>query len=193
MAVTAQSVIDQASFLLNDVARVHWTIDELVGWVNSAQMEIMKRNRGATSERKTFTMTAAAKSLQTIPVDCFYLLTLERVVDGPALREVNKATLDARPNWTTQTGVPKYYAYNDDVPNVFYINPAPTQDTQVEGIFAIRPTVITAVDKAAVGNLTVLDIYKDDVLNYVMYRAFSKDSEMASMEKAAGYQKAFYG
>ena len=43
------------------------------------------------------------------------------------------------------------------------------------------------------GNLGVRDIYQAAIENYILFRAFSKDSEPASAERAVAYGKAFYG
>lgn len=43
------------------------------------------------------------------------------------------------------------------------------------------------------GTLGVRDIYQAAIENYILFRAFSKDAEPASAERAMAYGKAFYG
>ena len=60
-------------------------------------------------------------------------------------------------------------------------------------MYSAYPTDITEPADGALytdvtGNLSLPDIYADDVLNLVMFRTYSKDSEFAgNTERAAGY------
>jgi hypothetical protein len=187
MAVSAQSIIDKAVIVLNDAAFVHWTLPELCGWINSAQLDLLKHVPGSLSERRSITLVAG-QALQTIPSDCYYLLSLERIAGGNALRPVAKETLDARPNWFNQAGVPTVYAYNPDVPANFYVFKQPTVDTAVEAVFALRPVDIPSNGS---GDLTVTDPYANAVLDYVLFRAFSKDAENAESGRAMFHYQAY--
>ena len=62
-------------------------------------------------------------------------------------------------------------------------------------MYAAYPTDITEPAEgttytAVIGSLSLPDIYADDVLNLILYRAYSKDSEYAgNAERASGYMQ----
>ncbi len=63
-------------------------------------------------------------------------------------------------------------------------------------MYAAFPSDVTepadgAIWSAVVGDLGMPDIYADDILNMILYRAYSKDSEYAgNTERAASYLNA---
>jgi hypothetical protein len=89
------------------------------------------------------------------------------------------------PEWYNLTGVTeiKHYTYDPREPRIFYVYPpAAAANASVELIYSAYPTDITepnstALYTAVTGNVSVADIYVNALVNYILYRAYSKDSE----------------
>jgi hypothetical protein len=113
-----------------------------------------------------------------------------------AVRLVPRQILDAQtPGWHALTGTVDilHYMFDERDPKTFYVYPPATNLAQLEVMYSAYPTDITepadgTTYTSVTGNLSVPDIFADDVLNLILYRAYSKDSEYAgNAERAAGY------
>jgi hypothetical protein len=63
--ITAQSLIDKASTILQDAGAVRWTAAELLGWLNEGQRFIYHLRKDSSA--KVTTMALAAGTRQTVP------------------------------------------------------------------------------------------------------------------------------
>jgi hypothetical protein len=113
-----------------------------------------------------------------------------------AVRLVPRQILDAQtPGWHGLPGSVNilHYMFDPRDPKTFYVYPPATDVAQLEVMYSAYPTDITEPSAGSTvedvtGNLSLADIYADDVLNLVMYRCYSKDSEYAgNAERAAAY------
>ena len=114
---------------------------------------------------------------------------------------VNREILDAQlPGWHAQAGVTEilHYMYDPREPRVFYVYPpAAASGASVEVTYASVPTDIAepadgALYTAVSGNIGVPDIYANAVQDYVLYRAYTKDSEYAgNAARAQAHYAAF--
>jgi ribosomal protein S13 len=106
-------------------------------------------------------------------------------VPGRSVRIVDREVLDTQdPYWHTNTASAeiKHFIYDNRIPTVFYVFPPSTAGAKLEVVYSVAPTDVTA----AGNTLSISDIYQDVVLNYVLYRAYSKDAEYASNAALAG-------
>lgn len=186
MAFTAQNVLQRVVITLLDPNAIRWPTAELVRYLNDGQRDIALVRPDATSTTATMTLTAGAR--QTLPSTGAKLLEVIRNTGGNkrAIRLVNRIILDAQvPNWYNQTGVTeiKHYTYDPREPRIFYVYPpAAATNASAELIYSAYPTDITepnstALYTAVTGNVSVADIYVNALVNYILYRAYSKDSE----------------
>lgn len=186
MAFTAQNVLQRVVITLLDPNAIRWPTAELVRYLNDGQRDIALVRPDATSV--TATMALAAGARQTLPSTGAKLLEVIRNTGGNkrAIRLVNRIILDAQvPNWYNQTGVTeiKHYTYDPREPRIFYVYPpAAAANASAELIYSAYPTDITepnstALYTAVTGNISVADIYVNALVNYILYRAYSKDSE----------------
>lgn len=193
--VIAQSMIDKASILLLDVAKVRWTQAELLGWLNDGQRDIATHRADACV--KTEAMTLAASTIkQAIPASGKQFVRLTRNLgadgtrSGRAITECDRATLDLfSPTWPRDSFGPEVIHYMPDPvdPKAFVVYPkAPAGQLQVE----IEYTYIPA-DIAAGAAITISDSFANALLDYVLYRAHSKDSEYVVAGLASGYYQAY--
>lgn len=207
MTITAQSIIRRATDILQDQTSVRWPANELVRWLNDAQRSIVKQRPDAMNTTATMTLAAGTRqdldnaSLALLPAKLIEITrNLAATSSKGSVTKVNRAILDSQtPGWHNLTpGVNVlHYMFDPRDPKTFYVYPPATVLAQLEVMYAAFPTDITEpadglTYTAVTGNLSVPDIYADDVLDLVLARAYSKDSEFAgNAQLAAAYaQKA---
>jgi hypothetical protein len=209
MSVTAASVVRKASILLGDQSLIQWGADELVLWLNDGQREIVTYRPDANL--KVFNATLSQGTRQdlstlsgvssTSPVK---LVDITRNVstasDGRVVRMIARDVLDAHdPTWhmTAASNTIKNFMFDPRNPRGFFVYPPASTNAQLEIMYSAAPTEVAlpasgSDSTAVVGNIGVLDIYANSLLDYVLYRAYAKDSEYAgNIQRAAAYYSAF--
>jgi hypothetical protein len=198
MTITAQSILERATDLLQDKGSIRWTMGELVRWLNDAQRTVIKLR--PDSMNVTATMTLATGPRQDLDDASFVLLPVKLVEitrnvaatsKKKAVRLVERSILDAHePGWYSlpSTVNIQHYTFDPRDPKTFYSYPPATTLAQLEVKYSAYPSDIDApADNALYGDVTgdisLPDIYADDLLNIVMFRAYSKDAEFS--DKAA--------
>lgn len=188
-STTAKQIIDRAAILLQDTTNIRWPRTELLEWLVEAQQYIVAVKPGARA--KVTSRQLSAGSRQTLPDDGASLIDITRNTTGSAIRLVSREILDAQiPNWHTQTSttVVTHYVYDPNAPEIFHVYPPNNGSGSVELIYAATPGAV-ANEAAAI---TLNDFYAPAILNYVMYRAYSKDSDYAANDaNAKAYFAAF--
>lgn len=193
--ITAQSIIDKASTLLLDTSNVRWSRAELLGWLNDGQRQIVTMAPSATN--KVATMKLVAGTRQNIPSDGWTLLNVIRYMGtdgtrpGRAVRVTSQQLLDSyNPNWhsSTPSVVPQSYVFDQQDMTAFYVYPPNTGNGYVQLNYSPEPADLTSESQPIV----VRDIFQTALLDYILYRACSKDAEYApGLQLAAGYLQTF--
>lgn len=193
--ITAQSIINKASTLLLDPTNARWTRAELLGWLNDGQRQIVLVAPNATN--KVATIKLAAGTRQSIPSDGWTLLNVIRYMGtdgtrpGRAVRVTSQQLLDSyNPNWhaATPTVVPQSYVFDQQDQTVFYVYPPNTGNGYVQINYSPEPVDLTSESQT----INVRDIFQTALLDYILYRACSKDAEYApGLQLAAGYLQTF--
>jgi hypothetical protein len=201
MSITAQSVVRRAFEVLQDTTSVRWPLHELVRWLNDGQREVAMYRPDSMSTN--FTMTCATGSKQSIPATGTKLINVVRNANSAnkrAMRMVEREVLDSQtPGWHNLSTVTEavHYMFDPRDPKVFYVYPPVANTVQLDIVYSALPTAIAEpADGAAyttiTGDLTVPDIFANAVLDYILYRAYSKDSEYAgNMARAQSHYTAF--
>lgn len=196
MSTTARSIIERAQAQLQDAAGVRWPATELLGWLNDGQREvvILKPN----SHVKNIAVRLASGTKQSLPTDGVQLIDVVRNMGadgntpGRAIRIVMREILDAQvPNWHIATAAVevKHYVYSLLDPKNFYVYPPQPAANQgyVEMVYGAAPA-----DATLNGPITLDDIYQNVLVDYILYRAYSKDTEYAAdQNRAATHQNAY--
>lgn len=202
MALTAQSIIRRAVETLQDNTSIRWPIGELVRYLNDGQREVVLYRPDAMVTGTTVTCVAGTK--QALPANGAKLIEVVRnsatTSAKKAIRMVNREVLDAQtPNWHNLTGSVDILHFMYDVrdPKVFYVYPPATVAAQVDIVYSAYPTDIADVADGSLytavsGNISLPDIYGNVVLDYIMYRAYTKDAEYAgNAARAQAHYQAF--
>lgn len=192
--IPAANLIYRAGLLLQDEDHVRWTKKELIEWINEGVGALVRMKPAAGARRGVFALapgtrqTLADADVQLIDVVCN--LGADDVTPGRAVRMTDRHLLDsANPDWhhMTPSITVRHYTYDDRVPTVFYVYPPAAAGAKVELMRAVLPD-----DVANDGDNVGLSIeYTDTLLNYLMFRCLSKDSEYANAGMATGYYQAF--
>lgn len=184
----ASDIISRARLVLLDADGTRWADSELLSWINSGQRFIALVRPDAVSSN--FTITLAAGTKQAIPADGFRLLDIVRNIKpdntgGRAVRYCDREALDAtEPGWHYATAKQEIrnYVFDNRDPTNFYVSPPALNTSKLEIIYAKKPTDASTT----ASTLTLLDIYEDPLLNYVLYRAYSKDAEFGQNSALSG-------
>ena len=194
--VTVGTIIGRANTLLNDPGFIRWPKQELLDYYNDATRAIVLVRPDANVASVAFTCVAGTK--QQLPSNALKLLDVVRNAGGHAIRYVDRAAIDANyPDWHSGNTATKVEAYclDERSPKVFYLYPGPAASVGVDIVYSVAPVAKTlaeveSVDTPAVADLD--DIYINPLLDWIMYRAFSKDAEWsANGNRATAHYQAY--
>ena len=200
MAISAQSIVHRVVDILQDTTSVRWPVPELVRYLNDGQREVVLYRPDATIKSATVTCVAGAK--QALPSDGAKLIDVIRNSasggTNKAVRLVAREVLDAQiPNWYGLSGELDvvHFTYDPRDPKTFFVYPPALTTTRVDITYSAFPTDISTPDDGSTyvdvsGNMDLPDIYANVVIDYILYRAYSKDSEYAGNAQRA---QAHYG
>ena len=194
--ITVSSVVSRVATLLQDSTNIRWPQAELLDYLNDGQREIVLYKPNAFVKNSSVKLITGTK--QTIPADGVQLIDVVRnlgtsgTTPGKAVRITMREILDAQlPDWHTITGTAevRHYMYSPLDPKTYYVYPPQPAANQgyVELIYGAAPT-----DATLVGTITIDDIYQTVLVDYMMYRAYSKDSEYAADANRAQAHQAAY-
>lgn len=208
MTFTAKDVMQSAATTLLDLDFVRWPLTEMLGYLNEGLREIVALKPNANT--KAVTLTLVPGTLQTLPAEYTILSRVTRnlitghtepggPVGSTAIRPIkDRAILDAMfPNWQADASLfsakVKHVIYDLADPRIFYVAPGNTGAGKVEAVVGAYVAEVPAPgDASMIDNFTATvglpDLYRNALVNWVCYRAFSKDSGLpASAERAAAH------
>lgn len=195
----AKTIIDDALLALSDVGATRWATSELLEWLNCGQLEIATLVPNSNTASISKLLVAGTK--QTAPSDSIRLIEFTRNMGsngsspGKAIRQIERKYLERyTPNWSTDTASAEvmHVMYDaEDNNTVFYCYPQqPVTPQYIEIIYSQIPATIP--NATAGTKITIADYYKNALLDYVLYRALSKDGEYGNQDaRAHGHYKMF--
>jgi len=195
-------IIERVEDILLDDS-VRWPRLELQNWINEAYTAIILSRPDASSTNDTFTCAAGTRqNIQTAFPGALRLLDVIRNVaetsSKKAIRLCPRPQLDDQiPGWHDKPASVdlQYYVYDPRDPLDFFVYP-PAQDTaqleilytQLPGAHAMTESQLDPANNAT-DVILLSDTYMTPIIDWVLYRAYSKDSEHPANEGRAG---AFY-
>lgn len=198
MAITAQSIIQRVATTLQDTSAVRWATNELVRYLNDGQREAVILRPDATITNGTMALVTGAK--QTLPAGVSRLVEVIRNTSGRVVRLTTRFILDAqKPNWYTSTASDTilHYMYDPRDPQIFYVYPPAHTAASLEIVYSALPTDVAepaagTTYTSVTGNIDLPDTYSNALVDYVLYRALTKDSEVAAnAQRAVAHFEAF--
>lgn len=195
--IVASLLINKMQIVLQDALGVRWPSDEMLGWLNDGQREIVLLKPNAYVRAQNVQLVQGTR--QALPTDGVQLIDVSRnmgldgVTPGRAIRIVTREVLDAQmPDWhnATASAAVKHYTYSLLDPKNFRVFPPQPASNRgyVEIVYGALPANIVNSGAA----ITVDDIYQNVLIDYGLYRAFLKDAEHAAdPARAATHQNAY--
>ena len=180
MAILSNDIISRAQTVLQDTSAARWTAAELLLWLNDGQREICLLKPSVSATNQSVTLVAGTK--QSIPATGLQVLRIIRNltsagVGGKVVRVIGRDVLDtSSPMWHTgtQTAVVDHYVFDELDPKTFYVYPPNNGSGFVETVFAVEPAQVTTG-----GAISIPDIHSNNLLDYILYRAYAKESDHA--------------
>lgn len=205
MATLASEILSKAAIQLVDPDHTRWPLAELLGWLNQSQRVIVAAKPSAYSASRVLALDAGA--MQRLPATheppIMALIRVTRnitsdVADWPrvaghAVRMTSAEALDsADPDWQCRTtsALVRQAAYDAASPHEFIVYPPNDGTGRVEVIVSLLPPTIepTAANSTAITDfarpIALGAEYEPALLDYILFRAFSKDDMTAVPMKA---------
>lgn len=205
----ARDIMSRARVLLQDEDSVRWPLTELADWINDGLREVAKQVPSAFARTEDIPLAEGVK--QTLPTG--YVRMLRPVSNAPfegadraprrVVTVVDRRTLDAvQPDWHSErrrSQQARHVMFDEADPRTFYVYPSNDGTGRLRAVVAARPVPVAAAGAAdAIGSYAaevgVDDQYGNALVDYVLYRAFSKDAQFAgSIQRAAALFSQFAG
>lgn len=207
----AKDILQRASITLHDSGSVRWPLPELLLYLNDAMEELALHKPNAVTQ--TVELTLGKGTWQTV-VDPH--ISLVRVIrnlatldasaskrtGGIAITVTERMALDlVMPGWQdpsvlAQSAVVNHIIQDLADPRSFYVVPGNDGTGTIEAVVAVKPAAIVEpgnpldIASYAIDITDVPMIFKNALTDYVLYRAYSKDSTDpgAAQRSQAHYQ-----
>jgi len=198
-------VVQRVEDVLQD-ENIRWPRLEIQNWINEAYLQIVLLRPDANA--KTATLTCVAGTRQTIATGFPTGLRLLDVVRNLAtsstkkvVRLISRSVLDdQRPSWHAETSTVNIqnFTFDPRQPKEFFVYPPATTAAQVEIVYADAPGAHSLTESElnpAGSNTEVIkldDTYLSSIIDWVLYRSYSKDAEYAAnAQRAVAHNNAF--
>ena len=203
--VKVKDLIGRVETILQD-ENVRWPRTELQTWLNEAYLAIVLLRPDANAKTGTFTCAAGSRQVLTAQFTSgLKLLDITRNLASTStkkvIRIVQRSDLDdQKPTWhnETQSVNIQHYTYDPRQPKEFFVYPPATSAAQLEVIYTDTPSShalsSSALDPSGSDTTVILldDIYMSPLVDWMLYRAYSKDAENGANEaRAAAYFQSF--
>lgn len=193
--VKVYDLVTKAQTILQDTTSTRWPQDELVGWLNDAYREIILARPDANSQSGEFNCVAGTRQVLTSEFpSALRLLDIVRNTgsgsDQRAVRLIERAILDdQRRSWHSepQSETIEHFIFDPDLPREFMVYPPAATGAVLEVVFSSVPTDHDVNTDYSTNDETIkiVDSYANAILDYMLYRAYSKDAEYAANSQRA--------
>lgn len=192
----AQELIDAVSGQLNDTGNDTWSKATLIEYINSAQKTIATFRPDSSQTTVSVQMNAGSK--QSMPAAARRLLEITRNMGsdgntpGSTVRPADHESLrlfDGGWHSSTQTAEINNYSYSEKTPDIYYVDPPSDGTGYVEMSYSVVPTEVTQTTDT----LDLNDIYKEPIIQWMMFRAYSVEVDsVSSRNRARAHEDSFY-
>jgi len=195
-SIFASTILDKVQTILQDTTGLQWSSDELLGYLSDGQREVLIYKPNSYVVNAAIQLVSGTK--QTLPDDGIQLIDIVRNMGsdgktpGRVVRIATREVLDAAvPTWhsATANAVCRHYLYNPLNPKQFYVYPP--QPSTGMGYVEIVYTATPADLLSDVETIALDDVYQNQLIDYVLYRAYSKQSDGGDVTLAAAHYTAF--
>lgn len=196
-------LISRAQTLTKDYPSVRWPVLELQQWLNDAYREIINIRPDANSMTGTYTCGTGTRQILTTSFPTAIKLidvprNLSASSDKRAIRQIERRQLDdQRRGWHAEDATVniEHFMFDPRLPKEFLVYPPATSGAQLEVVYSSVP-VAHALTETQLNNtattevIRIDDTYANAILDYMLYRAYSKDADYAAnADRANGYRQ----
>ena len=188
--VKVVDLISRAHTILLDTTAVRWSALELQNWLNDGYREVVTLHPDANAQTATFTCSAGYRQDISSAYSRAYRLLEVICNKAPTSRKrpvqlVSRKSMDTmRPGWYAETpsvNIEKY-VYDTRVPKEFLVYPPATTAAQLEIRYTTVPephalAEVQLMNSATAEVIRLDDVYGNPLLDYILYRAYTKDAE----------------
>lgn len=203
--VKVVDLIARAKTILQDEDSVRWSLSELQWWLNDGYRETLNFRPDSNTLTGEFTCVAGPRQvLTTIFPAATRLVTVLRntatTSNKYAVRLVDRRVLDdQRKGWYTETPTVSIeeYMFDPRQPREFLVYPPATSAAKLEVTYAQVPSPHTLSDvqlnnMATAETIRIDDTFANSLLDYMLYRAYTKDAEQqGNAARAVAHYQAF--
>lgn len=186
--IAVQEVLSRVGTILHDLGHLRWTETELIKWVNDGTSEIVIRRPSAGAKNTTLELVQGTR--QKLPPNANLLLDIVRNENGRPISLADRKQIDdSYPMWHEETPVTavQHFTYDDRSPQTFFVYPSIVDGTRVEAVISFKPDdVATSAD-----TIDLSPQYLPPLVNYIIWRSLSKESEYGNANLAISYYQAF--
>lgn len=188
MTILVSGVLSRVRALANDVAGTRWPDAELLQWVNDGRREMAALMPAVFSVTAKHTVTLVAGNYQEVAVpNAFAITAITHNINsdftmGAAIRETSRsAVADFKPLWQSDEGLAVQNWFRDEIsPVAFWVYPS-VPDGLIAVVLRVTPSELTATSDVALP----FDQFLTPLVNYVLYRVYSKNAEVAQNAQLA--------
>lgn len=198
-------IIARVENILQDTG-IRWPRTELQQWLNEAYLNILLARPDANAKTGTFTCVIGTRQkLENQFADGLRVLDVVRNMAGAStkrvVRLIQRSILDdQRPSWHTETGTVniQHWMFDTRQPKEFFVYPPALATAELEVVYT-APVGAHTLTEAQLdpdsANATVIlldDLYAAPLVDWILYRAYSKDAEYGENQtRASGHLQAF--
>lgn len=186
MTVAVGPLLDSVSVTLLDTARRTWPLlSDLVPWLNEALAATAALKPDMYTRQEYITLVAGVS--QVIPADGVALLNVLYNAAGRVITQVDSELLDeANRFWpaATETVVVQHFSSDVRDPRRFNVTPPNDGTGSVQILYGAVPEVVTG---SSGEDLPVSPNYGPILQNYVLGKAYAKNSKKQDLTKSAAY------
>jgi len=178
MSTAVNDIVERAEIILHDERNDRWDASELVDWISHGEAAIVVRKPDAYITNEAFILVEGTlQSISgTVLIDIVRNMGTDGTTEGASITRVDKAVMDAIDSlWHTATAsaTAEHWMHDRRDPKKFWVYPPQPSSSfgYVQGIYSATPSEVSAGS-----NINLDDVYRDVLLDYVLFRAFSKDA-----------------
>jgi hypothetical protein len=205
--VKVVDLLAKVQTLLQDTTGVRWPLLELQGWLNDSYRDTLTLRPDSNTLLGEFTCVAGPRQNVTST-----FANAERLIGvlrntattskKGAIALASRSSLDsALRNWyaETQSVDVELYMFDPRTPKEFLIYPPATTAARLEVAYAQVPsphtlTSVQLANTATTETIRIADGFANALVDYVLYRAYSKNTESTTnAAKAGAYFQSFQG
>lgn len=203
--VRVVELIARARTLLQDEDLVRWTVGELQNHLNDAYKETIGLRPDVNTQVAELSCVAGPRqNITGVNANAIRLVEVVRNLaatsDKSSVYLTTRKSLDTqRRAWYDETpsATIELYTFDPRTPKQFLVYPPASASARLEVIYSVLPTahaLTTAQlnDPATDETIRIDDVFATALFDYMVYRAYSKDSEQtAMMQRAIAHYQAF--